>query len=145
MKKLRKQLAEIKNKKHQTFGDFDLILRRICNRYGTFFPKLRTNNDGSRFVYDFGIEGGGVVSIEKEHGAREYIPKHFAKLAISSIDDVLCELEIRLEQAGLGESREEHDTPSGESTIGSGHGTAREEEDEEFRVLPEDEIPDRNS
>jgi hypothetical protein len=56
--------------------------------YAHLFPKFAINKNGSRFVYDFGVAAVPPISLEKEHGSREYIPKHFAKLAFLGIDDL---------------------------------------------------------
>jgi hypothetical protein len=93
IRKVRREFEAVKDKKHHVFDDFDPIIRRCLKFYAHLFPNHRINKDGSRVVYHFGIEGLTAVSLEKEHGSREYVPRHYAKLAIAAIEELLVYIE----------------------------------------------------
>jgi hypothetical protein len=63
------------------------------------FPNHRVNKDGSRVVYHFGIEGVGSISLEKEHGSREYLPPRYAKIVTEGIEALLTHIEQSPEAA----------------------------------------------
>jgi hypothetical protein len=79
IKKIRRQFEEIRGKKHYVFDDLDPTIRRCLKHYGQLFPNHKVTKDGSRVAYHFGVEGVGPITVEKEHGSREYLPPHYAK------------------------------------------------------------------
>ena len=93
IRKLRRQFEEVKCKRRHVFDDFDGIIGKCLKFYGHLFPNRRINKEGSRVVYHFGLEDVTPISLEKEHGSREYVPRYYAKLAMSGIEDLLTFIE----------------------------------------------------
>jgi hypothetical protein len=93
IRKIRKQFEEIRDRKHHRFDDFDPIIRRCLRGYAHLFPNQRINMVGSKVVYHFNVEGVNPISLEKEHGSREFVPRYYAKLAMIGIEDVLSFIE----------------------------------------------------
>lgn len=93
IKKIRRQFEELRGKKHYVFDDLDPIIRRCLVHYGSLFPNRRVNKDGSRVVYHFGVEGIGPISLEREHGSREYLPPRYAKIVIAGVEALLAYIE----------------------------------------------------
>src|SRR5712692_8315209 len=93
IRKLRRQFEDVKCKKRNVFDDFDEIVRKSLRFYGHLFPNRKINREGSRVVYHFGVEEVAPISLEKEHGSREYVPRFYAKLAMSGIEDLLTFIE----------------------------------------------------
>src|SRR5579862_8191896 len=89
IQKIRKQFELIRGKKHHSFDDFDPIVRRCLSEYAHLFPKRQINKAGSKVVYHFNVEGVEAISLEREHGSREFVPRHYAKLAMAGIEDVI--------------------------------------------------------
>jgi len=113
IKKIRRQFEEIRGKKHHVFDDLDPTIRRCLKEYGQLFPNKRVNKDGSRVVYHFGVDGVEPITVEREHGSREYIPPRYAKGVIAGIEALLAYIEASPEAAqeskseGEGESAEQ--------------------------------------
>ena len=80
IRKIRRQFEEVRGKKHYVFDDLDPTIRRCLKHYGQLFPNHKVNKDGSRVVYHFGVEGVGPISLEREHGSREYLPPPLRKV-----------------------------------------------------------------
>ena len=93
IKKIRKQFEQVRGKKHHSFDDFDPIIRRCLSDYPHLFPQRQINKAGSKVVYHFNIEGVEAISLEKEHGSREFVPRHYAKLAMAGIEDLITFIE----------------------------------------------------
>jgi hypothetical protein len=93
IRKIRRQFDQVKRRKHHNFDDFDPIIRRCLKEYAHLFPQQRINMAGSKVVYHFNVEGVDPISLEKEHGSREFVPRHYAKLAMIGIEDVLTFIE----------------------------------------------------
>ena len=93
IKKIRRQFEETKGKKRHRFDDFDPIVRRCFKDYAHLFPKQHVNKDGSRFVYHPNVEGLTEISLEKEHGSREFVPYYYAKLAMLRIEELISFIE----------------------------------------------------
>jgi hypothetical protein len=94
IRKIRRKFDQIKDKKHHCFDDFDPIVRRCLSEYGHLFPNKQVNEgSGSKVVYHFNVEGVEAISLEREHGSREYLPRRFAKFAIAGIEDLLTFIE----------------------------------------------------
>jgi hypothetical protein len=95
IKKIRRALEEIRSKKIYEFEDLDPIIRRCIKDFGSLFPKLEINKRGSKVVYHFNVPEVNPISIEKQHGSRDSIPRHYAKLIIAGIDDLIAFIEER--------------------------------------------------
>lgn len=147
IKKIRRQFDEIRGKKHYAFDDLDPTIRRCLKNYGLLFPNHKVNKDGSRVVYHFGVEGLGPISLEKEHGSREYLPPRYAKMVIAGIEALLDYIEQSPEAAkestgeGEGEFAEQE---TGAIYDGSEKGDAIAG-DEGPGVLPRPKLPDGDS
>jgi len=132
LKKLRKTLRQISEQKFQHFDEFQTLIRKIVKEYGYLFPKFNENRNGSKYVYHFHVQGVYPISLEKEHGSREFIPHTFAKRAIAGIQDVLDYIEIN--------------APDVEAEVEKETTDERLDGREEApRTLPEPEIPDGDS
>jgi hypothetical protein len=144
IKKIRRQFEELRGKKHYVFDDLDPTIRRCLTHYGHLFPNHRVNKDGSRVVYHFGVEGVGPISLEKEHGSREYLPPRYAKGVMAGIDALLAYIEQS--PAAAEESTGECDEESPTQETGASHdGTEKGEAiatDEGPSVLPGPKLPD---
>jgi hypothetical protein len=92
-RRIRRAFEETKGQNRHRFDDFDRIIRRCLREYGDLFPGHEIKNHGNRYVYHFNVDDLHPISLEKEHGSREYIPRHFAKLAILGIEDLLTYIE----------------------------------------------------
>jgi hypothetical protein len=95
IKKIRRDLQEVRDKKLHKFEDLDPLIRRCIKEYGGLFPKLDVNRRGSKTVYHFNVPEVNPISIEKQHGSRDSIPKYYAKLIIAGIDDLITYIEAR--------------------------------------------------
>ncbi len=121
MEKLKAELVRLRGLKHCCFDDLDAVLRRMKTKYGHLFPKLTVNRKGSRFVTDFGQPELKPISLEKEHGSRDCIPKYYAKIAMDGIEDVVAYIEAQVvppepsdpSSADPPEQEECHDEDSG--------------------------------
>lgn len=140
IKKIRRQFEEIRGKKHHVFDDVDPTIRRCLKHYAELFPNHRVTKDGSRVAYHFGVDGIGPITIEKEHGSREYLPPHYAKGVIARIDALLAHIEASAGAAGG------DDGESPEPRIGEDYETSQEGDaiaaDEGPSVLPGPKLPD---
>ena len=96
LKRIRKQLRNVCEQKHQCFDDFQKIILRIASNYGSLFPKLTQNINGSHYVYDFGVPEINPITVVKEHGRQEFVPRTFAKRVIQGIEDVLDYIELNV-------------------------------------------------
>jgi hypothetical protein len=146
IKKIRRQFEECHGNKHYVFDDLDPTIRRCLKHYGQLFPKHKVTKDGSRYVYHFGVDGVGPISIEKEHGSREYLPPRYAKIVMAGIESLLAYIEQSPEAKELASEGEEE---SAEQEIGADHdGNKKGDEiagDEGPKVLPQPKLPDGNS
>ena len=112
VKKIRQKFELLKNKKRHTFDDLDSVIRRCLNDYGHLFPNWRVNPNGSRFVYHFNVESLSPISLEKEHGSREFVPHYYAKLAINGIDDLITYIEATVDMESAGSQSDDRDDDS---------------------------------
>jgi hypothetical protein len=133
LKKLRQRLAQVAAQKFQHFSDFEPIIKKIVKEYGHLFPNFEETRNGSSYVYHFGVPDVYPISLEKEHGSREFIPPKFAKRAIQGIDDVLTFIELNLPDDEGAESRKENNDESCTN------------EQEAAGILPEPKVPDGDS
>ena len=144
IKKIRRQFEEIRGKKHYVFDDLDPTIRRCLKHYGQLFPNHKVTKDGSRVAYHFGVEGVGPITVEKEHGSREYLPPHYAKGVMARIEELLAYIEASPEAAQESAGGDEGDSVEGEigaTYDGSEKGDAIAT-DEGPGVLPRSKLPD---
>jgi hypothetical protein len=147
IRKIRRQFEEVRGKKHYVFDDLDPTIRRCLKHYGQLFPNHKVTKDGSRVVYHFGVEGVGPISLEKEHGSREYLPPRYAKFVMAGIETLLTYIEQSPDAAkelsweGEGESPEQE---TGEIYDGTKQGDTIAG-DEGPRALPRPKLPDGDS
>lgn len=133
LRKLRRRLDKLRAQKFQHFADFEPLIRKILNDYGYLFPRFQEKRNGSSYVYHFNVEGVAPISLEKEHGNRDCIPRRFAKLAMQGIDDVLTFIEANVAEQLEADKEQETDD---ENPVA---------DDEVARVLPGPKVPDRGS
>jgi len=134
LKRLRGRLTKVAAQKFQSFSDFEPIIRKILNDYGHLFPRFRETRSGSKYVYHFNVEGVAPISLEKEHGSRDFIPRKYARFAIQGISDVLTYVESQI--------NDEREVDPAEKDHENEHTFA---DQEDSRTLSESEIPDGDS
>jgi hypothetical protein len=88
VKRIRKWIAEVRAQKHVKFDDLNRIALRCLKQYPALFPNYKLNKDGSSFVHHFNVNGVPPISLEKEHGSREFVPPKYAKLALGIIEEL---------------------------------------------------------
>lgn len=111
IQKIRRQFEQVKGKKRHCFDDFDPIIRRCLKEYAHLFPQQRINPAGSKVVYHFNVEGVDPISLEKEHGSREFVPRYYAKLAMIGIEDLLTFIESNAGAEPGSEEVEDNEQP----------------------------------
>ena len=109
--KIRKQFELVKGKKLHRFDDFDPIIRRCLSQYAHLFPERHIKTAGSKFVYHFNVEGVDPISLEKEHGSRDCVPRYYAKLAMAGIEDLLTFIENNAGEEPDPEEVQGHEQP----------------------------------
>jgi hypothetical protein len=107
IERIRRDLEQVRVKKFHKFEDLDPIIHRCISRYSHFFPYLQISKRGSKVVYHFHVPEVNAISIEKEHGSRDSIPKYYAKLIISGIDDLITYIEGAVDDAASRESSDD--------------------------------------
>jgi hypothetical protein len=143
IKRIRRQFESVRGNKRHVFGDFDPIIRRCFREYAHLFPNRRIKKDGSKVVYHPNVEELAPISLEKEHGSREFIPYRYAKFAIQGIDDLISYIEAHPDpESGRVEGNEDSDVD--ESTRNETREVANAG-DEDASLLREPKIPDRDS
>jgi hypothetical protein len=136
IKKIRKQFELVKGKKRHSFDDFDPIVRRCLSEYAHLFPERQINKAGSKVVYHFNVEAVDAISLEKEHGSREYVPRYYAKLALRGIEDLIT----FVENAGSGEPAAEEIESNEERTANAGTQDVDESEPGRDQALHEPKV-----
>ncbi|HYW99285.1 MAG TPA: hypothetical protein VE822_09255 [Candidatus Elarobacter sp.] len=119
IQKIRKQFEQIRGKKHHSFDDFDPIIRRCLSEYAHLFPERQINKAGSKVVYHFNVEGVEAISLEKEHGSREFVPRHYAKLAMVGIEDLITFIENAEGRKPAAEEIESHEERESHTDVAS--------------------------
>jgi len=114
IKKIRQRFESVRCNKRHTFDDFDPIIQQCLREYSHLFPKRKINKDGSKVVYHPNVEELSPISLEKEHGSREFIPYRYARFAIQGIDDLISYVETHPD-AERGRTEESADLGSDES------------------------------
>jgi hypothetical protein len=130
LKKLRKQLEEIRRQKHKHFHDFQPLIKKIAKIYDFLFPNFRENTNGSHYVYNFGVAELYPFTVVKEHGGRDCQSPKAAKRVIEEIENVLDFIEANV-------SDDQESASEGDS------GNERPNDIEETPgALPEPKVPD---
>jgi hypothetical protein len=93
IKRIREKFDAARGKKRCKFDDLAPIVERCFREYAHLFPKRSINKDGSRVVYHANVGDLQPVSLEKEHGSREFLPPRYAKFALAGIDDLISYIE----------------------------------------------------
>src|SRR5260370_40591479 len=93
IEKIRRDLEQVRSKKFHRFEDLDPLIQRSINAYGHLVPKLNIIKRGSQVVYHFNVPEVTPISLEKQHGSRDSIPRDFAKLVLAGIDDLITYIE----------------------------------------------------
>jgi hypothetical protein len=138
IKKIREQFELIKGKKRHSFDDFDPIIRRCLSEYAHLFPERQINKAGSKVVYHFNVEAVDAISLEKEHGSREYVPRYYAKLALRGIEDLIT----FIENAGSGKPAAEETESDEKRAANAGTKDADEPGRARGRALHEPKVSD---
>jgi hypothetical protein len=89
VRECRERLEQIRSQKHQHFDELNSLVKRITYQFQDFFPKYRVTVKGSKMVHHFGVPGTQPVSIEKEHGSRDHLPRRYAVIAMTGIEMLL--------------------------------------------------------
>ncbi len=124
MKRIRKWIAEVRAQKHVQFDDLNRIAVRCQKQYAYLFPRYKLNKDGSAFVHHFNVNGVAPISLEKEHGSREFVPPKYAKLALGNLEELANYIEYmvsKIEASQLGKTSPETDTDEDEDDENEDH------------------------
>ncbi len=143
IKKIRRQFEGVRCNKRHVFDDFDPVIQRCFREYAHLFPNRRIKKDGSKVVYHPNVEELAPISLEKEHGSREFIPHRYARFAIQGIDDLISFIETHPD-AESGRKEENVDSDVEKSTRNKANEVANAG-DEGLDLLRETEVPDRDS
>ncbi len=93
MHQIKRWIHEAKTKKHCCFDDLNRIVKRILTRYGYLFPRYKKTSSGSKTVHHFNVPDVYPISLEKEHGSREFIPPRYKKLALDGLEALVQYIE----------------------------------------------------
>ncbi len=93
LKKLRDELEGIRVGKHKTFAQLNGLAETIFGQFPQVFPMYEVNRKGSKLVHHPNVAGCHPISIEKEHGNREYVPRRYAKFALEGLERLLDHIE----------------------------------------------------
>ena len=91
--KIRAALEDLRGKRRHSFADFDALLKRCLREYGYLFPNYLETRHGSKLVCHFNVGDLAPISLEKEHGSREFVPFRYAKFALAGLDDLISYIE----------------------------------------------------
>lgn len=101
IRKIRKDLEQVRANKFHKFEDLNPLIACCIRYYEHLFPQLTITKRGSKTVYHFNVTGVNPISIEKQHGSRDSIPKYYAKLILSGIDDLVTYVESSVSGAKI--------------------------------------------
>jgi hypothetical protein len=85
----RRRLDEIRDQKHKHFDELNSLTERIVYQFSEFLPRYTKTSSGSKVVHHPNAPDTQPISLEKEHGSREYLPNRFANFAIEGIERLL--------------------------------------------------------
>lgn len=89
VRQCRERLDEIKAQKHKHFDELNSLVERIVYQFGDYLPKYSPSGSGSKVVHHPNAPDTQPISLEKEHGSRDHLPKRYATLAIEGIERLL--------------------------------------------------------
>lgn len=95
MHRITEWIENARRQKNARYDDLDKIVRRIVARYGELFPKYSRTRSGSKTVHHFNVPGIMPISLEKEHGSREFLPPRYKTLALDGLDSIVAYIESR--------------------------------------------------
>src|SRR5215470_6075445 len=96
--RLRDELEGIRVEKHKTFAQLNGLAEKIFRQFPEVFPMYETTKNGSRLVHHPNAVGCIPISLEREHGSREYLPHRYAKFALEGLERTLEEIENTLNE-----------------------------------------------
>jgi len=99
IRKIRRDLEQVRAKKFHKFEDLNPLIERCLKYYGYLFPRLTITKRGSKTVYHFNVVGVNPISIEKQHGSRDSIPRYYARLILAGIEDLVTHVESSKDRA----------------------------------------------
>ena len=98
LNRLQNELEGIRVEKHKTFAKLNGLAEKIFRQFPEVFPMYEVTKNGSRLVHHPNVMGCCPISLEREHGGREFLPHRYAKFAIEGIDRVLDQIESTLNE-----------------------------------------------
>ena len=98
MKKIKAWIADARTQKRVHSDDLERIISRCNKKYGYLFPSYLCTKKGSRSVHHFNAPGVPPVSLERVHGNREYVPKHFANLVLDGLEALAAYIELHVKE-----------------------------------------------
>ena len=123
MKRIRQWIGEVRAQKHVKFDDLNRIAVRCQRDYSQLFPRYKLNKAGSSFVHHFNVNGVAPISLEKEHGSREFVPPKYAKLALANLEDLATYIEYMTRD----EKKEKEETEMDQSQVRDSEGDQDED------------------
>ena len=113
MHRIKQWILEAKAKKHCQFDDLNKIVKRVISRYGETFPKYSVTRSGSKTVHHFNVPGLFPISLEKEHGSREFVPPRYKAYALEGIEALVAHIEQNLPPTHKVDDDDEPQEPEG--------------------------------
>ena len=109
IKRIRQKFEIVRCSKRHKFDDFAPLIERCFREYPHLFPNRSIRKDGSKVVYHANSGNLDPISLEREHGSREFIPYRYAKFAIRGIDDLISYIELHPEAESGQKNRDDED------------------------------------
>lgn len=91
--RLRRKFSKISDQKLYKFDDFNQVIQRCFRDFGPLFPTKTVTKEGSGVVYHFNAGGLMPLSLEKEHGNRDSVPRKYAKRHLLLLESVISFIE----------------------------------------------------
>ena len=98
MKKAKKWLEEVRQKKNVEFDDLDRIIQRCRVKQAALFPRYTCTKNGSKSVHHFNVQGVPPISLERPHGNREYVPTRYVNFVLDGLDALVVYIEMHMEE-----------------------------------------------
>jgi hypothetical protein len=116
IRRIREKFETVRCKKRHKFDDFGPLIERCFRQYSHLFPNRKIKKEGSKVVYHPNCGDLDPISLEREHGSREYLPHRYAKFAIAGVDDLISYIETHPDAGGGREDVENPDEQRQEPT-----------------------------
>lgn len=112
MHRIKQWISEAKLQKNTKFDDLNKIVKRVISQYPQMFPKYKRTQSGSKTVHHFNVPGVFPISLEKEHGSREFLPPRFKGFALDGLDALVAYVESKLPSTGnvVDKAEEKHES-----------------------------------